>query len=555
MRTHAWVGGGAPAFADELARRRSALQSSLTSALHALADLVVRQGGPHPPIPALTTSITTMSAAPSGFHGIDPQAMTALVSSLDHAGHALATIGSRIAAELSGHGLPTHPGHTIGHLATWATTQTSDLRRRFTQIRQTIPCTSLPSGITAYGLFGAHATDPMGAGTLLSRLAGGDNDAITRLLAVQEQGRDSGLAARVNAWWQTLATPLREHLLDTAGLGLLNGLPATVRDQANRRLLATEKTRLARERDAATAELLQANAPLLLGHWERIADRLRRIELIEDELRPVPGHPPPLLLAFDVKGQGRLIISWGNPDTADTTVTSVSGLTSGLDGAHGDLQRSRALWQQATASSGDRTVASITWLGYDAPQIDPGVFEPGTSVAFQHAAAKGGAALAAFADGLRASHLPSGTARSVIVGHSYGSLTTGHAAVLRPGRLADDFIFVGSPGVGVDHAGQLGVDPKHVWVGEAGNDPVAALGRFGTDPGHAAFGAQHFPVQRDVYTAAHSSYWNPMSISLTNMGRIINGQYDKVAAPKPLNDQPELLMPELAPDLAPRFQR
>ncbi|MFD1935874.1 alpha/beta hydrolase [Nonomuraea mangrovi] len=554
-RTHAWVGGGAPAFAAELAHRRSALQSALAAAVHALADLVVRQGGPHPPVPTLTSSITTVSAAPGGFHGIDPQAMTALTTCLDHGAHALTAAASRIAAELSAHGLPTHPGHTIGRIAAWAGTQTSDLRRRLAQIRRTVPGAMLPSGIAAYGLFGTHATDPAGAGALLSRIAAGENSAIARLLAVQEQAQDPGLAARVNAWWQALAAETREHFIDAAGAGLLNGLPATFRDQANRRMLAAEKTRLTRERDTATAELLRARDPLLLGTWERVAHRLRRIELIERELQPVPGNPPPLLLAFDLLGQGRLIVSWGDPDMAGTTVTSVSGLTSGLDAAHGDLHRSRALWQQAASSSGGRTVASITWLGYDAPQIDPGVFEPGTSVAFQHAATKGGAALAAFTDGLRASHQPSSTARSVIVGHSYGSLTTGHAALLRPGRLADDLIFVGSPGVGVDHAGRLGIDPAHVWVGEAGNDPVAALGRFGADPGHAAFGARRFPVERDLYTAAHSSYWNPMSVSLTNMARIINGQYDKIATPEPLNDRPELLMPELAPDLSSRFQR
>ncbi|MET9341427.1 alpha/beta hydrolase [Nonomuraea sp. NPDC003804] len=555
MQAHAWVGGGAPSFTADLARHRATLQAALQSALDSLAHLVVRQGGPPPAIPALSTRVTTMTATPGGFQGIDPNAMTALLSTLDHGSHTLATAGTRLSAELSAHGLSPLPGHTIGQVAAWAATQTADLRRRLTRIRQTVPGPALSAGVTAYDLFGAHATDPLGSGALLTRIAAGEQEALAGLLAVQRRGQDPGLAARVNAWWQTLTPDLRRRLTGLAGAGLLNGLPATVRDQSNRRWLTTEKARLTRELAAKTAELARLNQPALLGDWERTANQLRRLELVEHALRPVPGHPAPLFLAFDLTGQGRLVVSWGDPDTADTTVTSVSGLTSGLDGALGDLDRSRALWSQASRTSGDHTIASITWLGYDAPQIDPGLFDAAKSVALDNAAINGAPALASFTDGLRASHTPSGTARSVVVGHSYGSLTTGHAARLRPGRFADELIFVGSPGVGVDHAAQLGVKPEHVWVGEAGNDPVAILGRFGTDPGEASFGARRFPVGRVPYTAAHSCYWDQDSVSLINMGHIINGDYDKVISPEPLHGQAQLLMPEVAPDVTLKLNR
>ncbi|MFI6499036.1 alpha/beta hydrolase [Nonomuraea typhae] len=548
----AWVGGGAPVFADDLTGHRGRLRSSFSSALHALADLVVRRGGPAPAVPAMNSQMTAISATHGSYQGIDVHAMTGLLSALEHAGYALSAAGSRLAAELSGHGLSAQPGHAIGRIATWATTQAADFRRRLTLIQQTVPGPKVPAGIAAYSLFGAYTTDTMGTTALLSRLSAGDSEAVAQLLAVQEQGRDAGLPARVAAWWQTLAHALRQQLIGLAGFGLLNGLPAAVRDQANRRWIAAEKTRLTTELDTATAAFAH---PSDIGGWEKIAAQLHRIEFIEDQLRPRPGYPPPLLLAFDVTGQGRLIVSWGDPDTADITVTNVSGLTTRLETAGGDLGQARALWQQATKTSGEQTVASITWYGYDAPQLDPGLFDPGKSVAFEGAAARGGAALAAFQDGLHATHMPSGTARAVVIGHSYGSLTTGHAAVLRPGRFADDLILVGSPGVGVDHAGQLGVDPKHVWVGEAGGDPVAALGRFGADPGHDSFGAQNFPVGRTVYTAAHSSYWNRGSASLRNMAFIINGQTDQLVEPGSLNRHPHVLMPEIAPDVALRTTR
>ncbi|MFI6815734.1 alpha/beta hydrolase [Nonomuraea sp. NPDC050328] len=546
MHAHAWVGGGAPAFAADLTRRRAALHAALTAALHSLSVLAVRRGAPAPALPAFPTPAPALGPAPGSFQGIDPRAMTALITTLTRAGDTLTTAGTRLTTELTTHGLPTHPGHTLGHLATWAGSQADELRRRLALIQQRVAGTDLAAGLAGYGLFGGTAPDPQGVATLLGRVAAGDATAVRALLAV----RDEGVAARISAWWATLADPTRDRLLDLAGFGLLNGLPAIVRDRANRRWLAAEKVRLTRKLDEATAELGALGEPLLLGGWEQTANRLRRLDFIEQRIRAVTGYPAPLLLAFDVTGQGRLVVSWGDPDSADITVTNVSGLTSGLDAAHGDLERARALWRQASATSGGRSIASITWLGYDAPQNDPGFFDPARSVALEGAAAAGGRALAAFADGLRASHVPSGTARRVIVGHSYGSLTTGHAAVLRPGRLADELIFVGSPGVGVRHARELGVDPARVWVGEAGGDPVAALGRFGRDPGHSSFGARQFPVGREVFTAAHSSYWDADSVSLINMGHLINGHPGRLLEPKPLNTEPQLLMPQLAPDLS-----
>jgi hypothetical protein len=523
MSAHAWVGGGAPAFAADLARRRSEIQAALTGALRAMADLVVRQGGPAPAPPGLFTCVTMASSALGRFQGVEPAAMTALISRLRQAGERLPEAGRRLAALLGTHGLPSGAGAAVGRIGEWAEIQSVGLTRRLAMIQQTVPGT-LSVAMVGYGLFGAHATGS--AETLLAKLAARDTGVLTHLLVLQESGADAGLAARVNAWWQTLGTALQERLTTLPGFGLLNGLPAAVRDRANRHWLLAEKNRL------------NGLAPMA-----EITAQLKRIDLIERQLRPHQGYPPPLLLGFDLRGQGRLIVSWGDPDTADIVVTSVSGLSSRLDNVAGDLERARALWQQAAKTGDNRSIASITWFGYDAPQLDLGLLDRDRSVAFGQAAAKGGAALAAFQDGLHAAHEPSGTARMVVVGHSYGSLTTGRAAVLRPGRLADDLILVGSPGVGVDHAAQLGVDPKHVWVGEAGGDPVTTLGRFGADPGRASFGAQRFPAGKTHWLPAHSSYWDHESASLRNMGRIIAGHHDRLTAPDPLPTEPQLLWP------------
>lgn len=65
---------------------------------------------------------------------------------------------------------------------------------------------------------------------------------------------------------------------------------------------------------------------------------------------------------------------------------------------------------------------------------------------------------------------------------------------------------------------------------------------------------QHFPLGRTLWTAAHSSYWDRESASLKNMDRLINGQYDDLERPHHL-DRTQLLMPELAPDLADQMNR
>ncbi|MEW9527739.1 alpha/beta hydrolase [Microbispora sp. NPDC049125] len=576
MAAHAWVGGGAPGFAAELARRRTALQSALEAALGAIHGLAVRQGRPPlpvtsvtsvpsvPSVPSVRTSVTVMVATPGTFRGVAVPAMEGLVNALGRAAEDLPAVAARLHAELAALCLPGGAAGAVSAVAAWAGEQSLDLRRRLELMRRTVaglPASdggTTPSALIGFGLFEAFAADYSGAGSLLRRAAAGDRAALAAVAVLQQQGRDATLAARVHAWWRGLPTAVQEELAEDApqAIGSLDGLPAAVRDHANRLFLATEKARLTAETARLMACLRRTGRPETALAIDAADRTLRKIAMVEKALAPggTAGHPPVYLLSFAHSGPGRLVVSWGDPDTADTTVTYVPGLGSRLTGFDGDIERARQLWQQCAATAAGRRVASIAWLGYDAPQLGSALVTPGTSVAMDAAATTGAGALAAFADGLRAAHQPSGAARSVVLGHSYGSLVAGKAAVMRPGRLADDLVFVGSPGVGVEHASELGVGPGHVWVGEAGNDPVAYLGRFAADPGDAAFGARRFFVQRALITEAHSSYWLPQSASLRNLGRIVNGQYDRLVQRKPL-DRPQLLMPELAPDLVEELDR
>ena len=74
----------------------------------------------------------------------------------------------------------------------------------------------------------------------------------------------------------------------------------------------------------------------------------------------------------------------------------------------------------ATAAS----VATVTWMGYDAPQINEVTDWP-RSVGMPGLAMRGGEDLAGFLKGINASRLQD--PHLIALGHSYGSLTTGYA--------------------------------------------------------------------------------------------------------------------------------
>src|SRR5690606_15961943 len=141
---------------------------------------------------------------------------------------------------------------------------------------------------------------------------------------LQSTGADRQLAARVNAWWQSLGAAERQRLLTGAPrlAGRLDGLPAMVRDQANRAYLAQEK-------QAVTAELarLRQSAQAAEARVKELEGRLRQITAVERALAlgGRDGRPPALLLLFDPSGPGKAAISFGNPDRATSIVLSVPG--------------------------------------------------------------------------------------------------------------------------------------------------------------------------------------------------------------------------------------
>ena len=168
-------------------------------------------------------------------------------------------------------------------------------------------------------------------------------------------------------------------------------------------------------------------------------------------------------------------------------------------------------------------------MGYDRP-MDLGQAD------FPDPARASAANLDAFEAGQRASHVGAPSIDTVI-GHSYGSTMVGAAASDGHHLDADNIIAVGSPGMLVDHAGDLSLDPGgHVYAMRAENDIIGAAGgvtqfSLGPEPDRPDFGAirlqaapgPSWPLGLPSIDA-HSSYWSPENPALANMGSIIAGK-------------------------------
>ncbi|MBM7436647.1 alpha/beta hydrolase [Streptomyces sp. HB132] len=355
-------------------------------------------------------------------------------------------------------------------------------------------------------------------------------------------------------WWAGLTQEHREEYLAVYPdqIGNLDGIPALVRDAANR-----------------------DNLQLLIGKLEgrddeKSATQLAGLREIDRQLGAgaQPGEPPMFLLGISDEGNGRAIVSYGNPDTAKNVAAYVPGLNTSLDEgfAKNDLKHAR---DTAIATRDiDSSSAMVAWLGYDAPQLLDG--KDSLAVMGDERAEAGGRSLNGFMEGLAASN-ENDDPHMVAIGHSYGSRTVG-AATQQDGGIpgVDDIVLVGSPGVGVDHAEDLGVGQSHVFVGAAENDlvtktpsklqgnmgvaagPIGYIAGglmdrgdddlwFGKDPASEAFGARRFQASPgpSVLTGgfeAHSLYFDrngDNSLSSDSVALIVAGKADKINMEEP----------------------
>jgi len=347
------------------------------------------------------------------------------------------------------------------------------------------------------------------------------------------------------SWWKSLGAQeqrrvIREH---PEWIGNRDGVPFAARDEANRALLGIDRDRLVADQERLNANLSGSwfggaftNDDAALAH---VRDKLASLDAIDQTLARDGERQ---LLVLDLSQErAEAAIARGNVDTADNVAVFVPGLTatvsdSMMDDDHdmAQLQHRAELENKRANPAVDSTTATVTWIGYQAPQWGWDLFGK-NSVADDHAAQGGAAQLVPFLRGIGAAR--DHEAHLSLLGHSYGSTTAGLALEQNTG--VDDAVFFGSPGIGTNDARNLSVPRGHAYYIEARSDFVGDLGYFGIDPSHMA-GIEHASakastvvdpmtgeVRHFAEVTGHSSYLLDDSTSQYNMSVVVAGLPDR----------------------------
>lgn len=338
----------------------------------------------------------------------------------------------------------------------------------------------------------------------------------------------------VSVWWKLLSDSEREALInkDPEKYGNLDGIDMASRAKANELVLLGPKDASGQhvpgagllgqaERDLAEAEAAMVGATSNLAALDlkrkQAQNRVDDLRALRDQMQVdgvtlvslQPGKPGENVLAA---------LAIGDVDNAEHVATMVPGMTTNCrDSAALNLGYAYNLREAAVKAGADKNnVATIAWLGYDAPPALPDL-----SVASTAQAEAGADPLRKFATGIHSWRSERGMdVHQSIIPHSYGSTTAGIAMRSVGKDVVDDFAYTGSPGAGVASVGTLGVDKDHVWVSAVPHhDAVQGIGtdgNFGLDPktlkgiGHLsgdASGAKGYSTYSLNPVANHSSYF------------------------------------------------
>ena len=378
-----------------------------------------------------------------------------------------------------------------------------------------------------------------------------------------------GTASQNAGWWNSLSPTGQAILLHDHPdwLGNLDGLPATVRSQANMARLPIDYTNLQHELDDLKRRLpsyINPNDPIIPLGPEYANDREIVAEFKDaeaklvslDTIRATMAQGSRQLLTLDTSGRRvRAAVAIGNVDIAEHVAVFTPGFTSTVDGSlKGYDQGMQDLLKQSQQMSqhhGDHgQVATVTWIGYEAPQVSE-IVDTSHSVASDADAKAGAVKLDGFLNGIGASHdAANQPLHLTALGHSYGSLTTG-IALQQPTPVHDAVVF-GSPGMDINSVRDLKVPDGHTFSEMADQDyvPDADIGNyFGTSPyaipdihRMSTDAATSVDGQSLDATHDHSGYLTDNSTSQYNVAAVVAGQSDLV-----IGYQPQAAPPETVP--------
>jgi len=296
------------------------------------------------------------------------------------------------------------------------------------------------------------------------------------------------------AWWATMSPDERKEIIakHPEWIGNRDGVDFTSRDKANRNILDDRREHVSSRMAELTELMAQSRGVAPGGHT---TDEYRRLRAEYDDLMEEKGAIAGIdkvlalggvhqLAGLDfTKGRTEAILVNGNLDDADHVAVFTPGMTStvgnigGNDRDMADLSlRIRSALERQDVD--DPQVATVTWLGYQAPQMLPDL-----SVASSSDAEEGGAALADFYRGINASATTDPNLTSL--GHSYGSSTVGYA-LQHENTGVDQAVLFGSPGAATGDIDDYRIPAGTTYYAETADDPVGDLSRFGSDPSSMA---------------------------------------------------------------------
>lgn len=337
----------------------------------------------------------------------------------------------------------------------------------------------------------------------------------THKLSKTEQERFKNMSPEERAdYWSKQSYEQKQYLCDhyPEMVGNADGVEGWARDRANRinlreKRLATEKQIETLKKaidDPKQAVYVTLNRQELekaeeaLKSYKVISSSIGNGISLEDYQHGKTGKPISLLTLQDDGRRVKAAVAQGDVDNAAHIGTFVPGIGTTVNGSLKDYIRQTENLRQAAADQGNlalKDVATIAWLGYDAPgEAKLGNLSDITSPKLAQA---GSDRLAGFLNGLQASREHgAGDAHMTLVGHSYGSTTSGMAATKVHDGVIDDLVLCGSPGMGTYDASDLHVAEGHRWVsGIPIGDSVQGMGsilpgksigwgHLGTNPMH-----------------------------------------------------------------------
>ncbi|WP_157110513.1 GTP cyclohydrolase II RibA [Nocardia anaemiae] len=348
-------------------------------------------------------------------------------------------------------------------------------------------------------------------------------------------------------WWDSLSDPAEPGGLSSAQRALIqvyphqignaDGLPAVIRDHANRLSIRRELDEFTARKPVGVGMLNWIRTDLTAAERKQLSNLIHirnHLQQLDRQATEMPGSPPVHLLSYDstaFHGKGKAVVSLGNVDTAHTVNWHVPGTDTTSASLAYQAKPLRNLYEETLRVEPSLELASIIWIGYDAPAGS--LYTGYVKAAFRRRAQVGGDRLLCDIAALHATRRRAGTAAPTrlvnrLYGHSYGSVTTCYAG--RGGRLAGlvgSITLSGSPGAGpVRHAAEFGIGADNVYIFASWRDPVTMFGAdrpgaqsrvnprlgHGMDPATEAFGAQRlgaeFPDSPDFAgaEAVHQGY-------------------------------------------------